>query len=74
MVFSAARGRPGEPFARLGWHTLDNGDVTRGGDDAGQPEAVGGEERPMLRLGPLEAPDHDHHVQVEQLAERRAVA
>ena len=59
MVFSAGRGRPGEPFARLDWHTLDDGDVTRGGDGAGQPEAVGGEEPPVLRLGPLQAPDEE---------------
>jgi hypothetical protein len=29
--FSAGRGRPGEPFPLSGWHTLDDGDVARGG-------------------------------------------
>ena len=54
-------------------HALDNGDVARGRDDSGQSETVGSEELPVLRLGPLEAPEQDHHVQVEQLAERRPV-
>jgi hypothetical protein len=43
-----------------GRHTLDDRDVARGGDIAGQPEAVGGEELPVLRLDPLEAPGHDN--------------
>ena len=67
-------GKSRAPLSLSGWHTLDDGDVARGGDDSGQAEAVGGEEPPILRLGPLEAPEQDHHVQVEQLAERRPVA
>jgi len=31
---------------------------------------VGGEEPPVLRLGPLAAPGYDHHVHVGQLAGR----
>ena len=41
MVFSAVRKQPSEAFARSGRHSLDDGDVARSGDDAGQAEAVG---------------------------------
>jgi hypothetical protein len=57
-----------------GQPSLDHGHVSPDGDDVRQPEAVGGEGLPVLRLRPLAAPGHDHPGHVGQLAERLPAA
>ena len=57
-----------------GQPSLDHRHVSPDGDDVRQPEAVGSEEFPELRVRPLAAPGHDHPGQVGQLAERLPAA
>ena len=54
--------------------SLDNGNARRGRNNAVQPEAVDSQQSLIFRLRSLQASGHQHHVQVDQLGERRSVA